>query len=155
MASQVPEGFRLQEAVTLPNNFATVYHSCTKDLEIPLLWPRPTDPLPTNAREPILVWGGSSSVGIYALQILYYYGYRNLIAVASRTHHEYLSSLGAVRTFDYRDQDVADQILEAEPAIPYIIDCIGSKDGSLMPLARVAQQGAKVAVLLPVIVRLN
>lgn len=37
--------------------------------------------------------------------------------------------------------------------IPFILDCIGSKEGSLRPLARIAGGGARVAVLLPVLVR--
>jgi hypothetical protein len=37
--------------------------------------------------------------------------------------------------------------------VPFILDCIGSKDGSLKPLSEVAGKGSKVAVLLPVIVK--
>lgn len=39
------------------------------------------------------------------------------------------------------------------PAIPFVFDCIGSKSGTLAPIAKIVQNGAKVAVLLPVIVR--
>ena len=97
---------------------------------------------------------------MFALPVLRYYGYTNLLAVASKKHHDLLKSLGATQAFDYRDADVTEQILaaaskiaSAEPSNPFIIDCIGSKDGSLVPLARVAQKGAKVAVLLPVVVK--
>ena len=34
-----------------------------------------------------------------------------------------------------------------------MLDCIGSQTGSVRPLARIAQRGSKVAILLPVIVR--
>lgn len=37
--------------------------------------------------------------------------------------------------------------------MPFVLDCIGSKAGSLAPIARIAKTGTKVAVLLPVIVR--
>ena len=37
--------------------------------------------------------------------------------------------------------------------IPLIYDCIGSAKGSLAPIAKIAQRGARVAVLLPVIVK--
>jgi threonine dehydrogenase-like Zn-dependent dehydrogenase len=108
----------------------------------------------------ILIWGGSSSVGQYALQILSYYGYRNLIATASTSHHQLLQSYGAINVFDYKNVDVAAQVLafaktlgKTGPAIPFVLDCIGSKSGTLAPIAKIAQKGSKVAVLLPVIVR--
>ena len=71
-----------------------------------------------------------------------------------------MRSLGAAKTFDYRNPSVTDEILEAcssdsalEPAIPLILDCIGSLKGTLEPIVRLAQKGTKVAVLLPIIVK--
>jgi NADPH:quinone reductase-like Zn-dependent oxidoreductase len=146
--------------VTLPNNFVTVFNAVTVDFGLTLPWPRPTEYQAPNADDLILIWGGSSSVGQYALQILSYYGYRNLIATASASHHQLLHSFGATKVFDYKDSDVVAQILDftkslgrARPAIPFVLDCIGSKFGALAPIAKIAQKGAKVAVLLPVIVR--
>jgi NADPH-dependent curcumin reductase CurA len=80
-----------------------------------------------------------------------------LLTTASPSHHTYLRSLGATHVFDYRDPDVSKRIIEAVekkiPAIPFVFDCIGSKSGSLAPLAKIAQKGTKVAVLLPVILK--
>ncbi|KAI4143768.1 MAG: hypothetical protein LQ340_006877 [Diploschistes diacapsis] len=92
---QVPDGFKLQEAVTLPSNFVTVFHTVTKDLGIPLPWPPPHNATPDHAQNNFSIWGGSSSVGLFPLQILRYYGSRNLIAVASKANHELLLSLGS------------------------------------------------------------
>jgi NADPH:quinone reductase-like Zn-dependent oxidoreductase len=96
-------------------------------------------------------------VGQYALQILRHWGYNNLLTTASPAHHANLLSLGASQVFDYRDPEVARHILEAveeqTPAIPFILDCIGSKSGSLAQIAQIAQKGAVVAVLLPVILK--
>ena len=157
MQVQLPSGFSLQEAVTLPDNVVTVFHSITKDLSLPLPWPRPQVPSLPHANSPILVWGGSSSCGQYALQVLTHWGYRNLLTTASPTHHAYLRSLGAAQVFDYRDPDVSEHILQAvekqHPAIPFVLDCIGSKSGSLAQIARIAQKGTRVAVLLPVILK--
>ncbi|KAH7391448.1 chaperonin 10-like protein [Cadophora sp. MPI-SDFR-AT-0126] len=158
----LPPTHTLQEAVTLPNNFVTVFHSVTADLNLPLPWPKPPSYVPEHADSPILIWGGSSSVGQFALQVLRYYGYRNLITTASKAHHETLKSYGARETFDYRSPTVVSDILssvqsvsgrEREPKVPFILDCIGSKNGSLAPLSKIAEKGTKVAVLLPVIVR--
>jgi NADPH:quinone reductase-like Zn-dependent oxidoreductase len=154
---QLPGGFTLQEAATLPDNVVTVFHSVTADLSLPLVWPRPSTPSHLHSKTPILIWGGSSSCGQYALQILTHWGYKNLFTTASPSHHSYLRSLGAAHVFDYRDPGVAKLILEAAaryssvPAIPFILDCIASKTGSLLQLAQIAQRGTRVAVLLPVI----
>jgi len=154
---QLPPGFSLQEAVTLPDNVVTVFHSVTKDLSLPLPWPRPQEPSPSHANSPILIWGGSSSCGQYALQILSHWGYKNLLTTASPSHHAYLRTLGAAHVFDYRDPDVSKKIIEAvekqSPAVPFVLDCIGSKYGSLARIAEIAQKGTRVAVLLPVILK--
>lgn len=130
-----------------------VFHAVTADLRLPLPWPVPQT-APPRAEDAILIWGGSSSVGQYALQILRHWGYKNLLATASKRHHELLKSYGARAVFDYRDSDVASSILESAGGnVPLILDCIGSKFGSLAPIAKIARKGATVAILLPVIVR--
>ena len=155
---KLPNGVTMQQAVTLPNNFVTVWHTFTKDFGFELPWPKPEGYVPEKADQGILVWGGSSSVGQYALQVLKWYGYRNVIATASKRHHEKLQRYGAVKCFDYRDTDVIKNILDfaSSPAgrrISYIYDCIGSLEGSVRPVAKIANPGAKVAILLPVIVK--
>lgn len=157
---QLPSGFTLQEAVTLPNNFVTACHTITADLGLSLPWPKPEQYIPPQANDRILVWGGASSVGQYTIQILFYYGYRKILTTASRKHHETMRSLGAAKVFDYRSPSVTSDILEAcsstpdgQRDIPLIVDCIGSLRGTVEPLTRVAQKGSKVAVLLPIIVK--
>lgn len=160
MKFQLPAGFTFQEAVTLPNNFVTVFHTLTADLGLQTPWPKPADYVPPDVNDAILIWGGSSSVGQFALQVLKYYGYSNLITTASAKHHSLLKTYGATYTFGYREPDVIEQITSSvhaesaeRPAIPFILDCIGSLSGSVKPLSKIAQNGAKVAILLPVIVK--
>lgn len=135
------------------------------DLGLPTPWPKPAGYAPAGADAPVLVWGAASSVGQSALQLLRWYGYRHVLATASPAHHAYLRGLGASACFDYRDPDVAAKLLaaasemhgksgsEERELIPYIIDCIGSRDGSLRPIleGKMAQPGSVVAVMLPVI----
>jgi threonine dehydrogenase-like Zn-dependent dehydrogenase len=111
--------------------------------------------VPKDADSPILIWGGSSSVGQFAIQILRYYGYTRILATASHKHHEKLSALGANSVFDYKNSNVVADILDAggSNGIPIVLDCIGSKSGSIAPISKIAKSGSKVAILLPVIVR--
>jgi NADPH:quinone reductase-like Zn-dependent oxidoreductase len=151
----LPKGFTFAEAVTLPNNFVTVFHTLTTDLGIETPWPKADGHVPKDAEKSILIWGGSSSVGQFAIQILRYYGYKHILATASRKHHDKLRNLGAKQVFDYNDKDIFSEILEegGSSGIPLIFDCIGSKSGSIAPISKIAKAGARVAILLPVIVR--
>ncbi|KZM23960.1 uncharacterized protein EKO05_0009343 [Ascochyta rabiei] len=152
---ELSEGFTLPEAVTLPNNFVTVFHALTTDLGVELPWPRPDACSPASAHSPFLVWGGSSSVGQFAIQILQYYGYTNILATASRKQHHKLRRLRAKALFDYSDDGIVSSLLRegGDAGIPLILDCIGSKYGSIVPISQVAKNGAKIAILLPAIVR--
>ena len=145
-------GFTLAEAVTLPNNFVTVFHTLTKDLGLDTPWPKPEGYVPKHAHNAILIWGGSSSVGQFAIQILRYYGYTKVLATASSKHHEKLRSLGAKDVFDYTDPGVVSSISKAGDIL-LVFDCIGSQNGSIAPISQLAKSGAKVAILLPVVVR--
>lgn len=94
-------------------------------------------------------------MGQYALQLLKYYGYTNVLATASSKHHATLQNLGATKLVDYKDDNAVEEIVKAggHGQIRWILDCIGSVEGSMKPVSRIANAGAKVAVLLPFIVR--
>lgn len=103
-----------------------------------------------DADVPILIYGAGATVGQYAIQLLKLAKYSNVIATASAHHHEYLRSLGAKHTVDYRTEDMAAQIIAAAGGkVPRVLDCI-SAEGTLKRVAQVVQSGAKVALLLPI-----
>ncbi|KAI3336867.1 GroES-like protein [Xylariaceae sp. AK1471] len=154
---KVPEGFSLEEAVTLPENLVTAFHTISTDLKLPTPWPKPADYQPPRANERILIWGAASSVGQLTIQVLKYYGYNHIVATASSKHHPYIKKLGASEVYDYRSPTVVDDLLRNAQgddalAFPLIVDCIGSQAGTLTPISKVAQSGSTVAVMLPVIV---
>ncbi|KAK1774121.1 chaperonin 10-like protein [Copromyces sp. CBS 386.78] len=178
LMSKLPEGTRMQEAVTVSTNLVTVLHTLTKDLELEMprwLVDSPSSPdakentskgnKEKDKKQWILVWGAASSVGQYALQVLKSWGYQNVIAIASKRHHQELLTLGAAVCFDYGQEDVTDLIRSHmataaassslssnnNTTIPLVLNCIGSLKGSLRPLTRLAEKGTKVAVMLPVI----
>ncbi|OLN81125.1 hypothetical protein CCHL11_09681 [Colletotrichum chlorophyti] len=155
LVSKLPANITPQEAVTVPTNLITVFHAATTDLGLQLPWPRNEGWEPEERDAAVLVWGAASSVGEYAVQVFRHWGYRNVLAVASGKHHARLRELGARETFSYRDPDVVERILRHAGAdgVPFVLDCIGSVDGTLRPLTKIAQRGTRVAVMLPVIVK--
>ena len=161
LLGKIPPGFSMQQAVTVPNNFVTAWQTSINDLGLELPWPKPDNYVPPQADESIVVWGGSSSVGQYAIQILKYYGYNNILTTSSKAHHTKLEKYGAAHCFDYREGDVTEAIRtyvrqqsrSGDTTVKYIIDTIGSQTGSVQPVARIAQAGSVVAIMLPVIIK--
>lgn len=148
----IPENVTMEAAVTVPVNLVTAFHAITNSLGVDLPWPVPPNYTPQKTDEPILVWGAAGSVGNYAVQLLRNWGYRNVLAVASRKHHPELAPLGALKTYDYTESTVVEQISAATGQIPYILDCIGHVDGTLRPLSKIAGAGTRVAVVVPIVV---
>jgi NADPH:quinone reductase-like Zn-dependent oxidoreductase len=154
----LPTGFSMQDAVSVPNNFVTAWHTLTHELGLALPWPKPASYTPPAAEAGayILLWGGSSSVGQYLLQILKWYGYTHILTTASRAHHAKLTRYGAEKCFDYRDPDVKAAItsyLASQPGTPklrHLVDAIGHLRGSVQPLSQLAPLGSQVTIMLPV-----
>jgi hypothetical protein len=62
--------------------------------------------------------------------------------------------------FDYTDEEVVKKLLDyvgegrdGGPRVPYVLDCIGSQEGTLRKISEIAERGTIVAIMLPVIVR--
>ncbi|KAJ8120315.1 hypothetical protein ONZ43_g2945 [Nemania bipapillata] len=152
---KIPEGFSLEQAATVPEGLITAFNTISADLKLPVPWPKPADYRPPRADERILIWGAASSVGQFTIQVLKYYGYTNIIGTASPQHHAHIRELGASEVYDYRSPTVIDDLLKGAqgggggggegPAFPLIVDCIGSLEGTLAPISKVAQSGSTVA----------
>ncbi|OTB07285.1 hypothetical protein M426DRAFT_54159 [Hypoxylon sp. CI-4A] len=155
---KVPDDFSLEQAVTVPENLITAFNTIATDLQLPTPWPKPEGYVPPRADDRILIWGAASSVGQFIIQVLKFYGYRNVIATASPRHHEFLKQLGAKECFNYRNPTIVDDLLhgrqdEDAPVFPLIVDCIGSQAGSVFPISKLAQNGSIVAIMTPVILK--
>ncbi|RDW76838.1 zinc-binding alcohol dehydrogenase family protein [Aspergillus mulundensis] len=77
----------------------------------------------------VLVWGGSSSVGLYAIQLASYFGFE-VVTTCSPKHADLVRSHGAKHVFDYKDEKVVEKIKSAAPSLSHAFDTIGSKGSS-------------------------
>ncbi|KAI0452184.1 hypothetical protein F5B21DRAFT_351478 [Xylaria acuta] len=66
----------------------------------------------------ILIWGGSSAVGLGAIYVASKAGFGPIYTTASPKNHEALLAQGATRCFDYRSPTVVDDIRAAVAAEP-------------------------------------
>lgn len=103
----------------------------------------------TNGKQTsVLVWGGSSSVGLYAIQIARLHNF-NIVTVCSPKHHEYVKSLGADLVFDYKSGDVVNKIRKAVPRLQYIFDTIGDKTSSAIASQALGEEGGTLCTVRP------
>ena len=83
---------------------------------------------PASCETSILIWGGSTSVGQYTIQLAKAVGCF-VITTASPARHDYLKELGADICFDYKDPNIVLQIKEAaKGSLAYGFDCISEKE---------------------------
>ncbi|KAI1329925.1 GroES-like protein [Xylariaceae sp. FL0255] len=102
----IPEAMSFEEASSFPLTFGTAATSFTS-IGIPL----DTRHTPED-KQAILIWGASSSVGTFSIQVAKILGF-TVYATASAKNHEYLKKLVADALFDYKDSDVVAQIVAA------------------------------------------
>ncbi|KAK4704786.1 hypothetical protein P7C70_g1422, partial [Phenoliferia sp. Uapishka_3] len=112
--------------------------------------PQPTKPLKTS--EPFLVWGGATSVGLYAVQLAKLSGYE-VIATASPKNFELLKSLGVDAVYSYSDPQTPELISAAYPTLSLALDTISEPATSQATSKSLGKEGStkrKIIKLLPV-----
>ncbi|KAI0034464.1 chaperonin 10-like protein [Vararia minispora EC-137] len=109
-------------------------------------------PLPTNPTTdaiPILIYGASTSVGIFAVQFAKLAGLR-VIATASRANFGLVKSIGADEIFDYKDPEMARQIKDTTRGrLEFAVDCIANEQTLRLVSDALSDDGGQVAAVLP------
>ncbi|KAL0936545.1 zinc-binding oxidoreductase [Colletotrichum truncatum] len=100
---KTPDNISDEEAATLGIAVTTVGQGLYQTLKLPL----PTSP----AKEPktILIYGGSTAMGVSGIQYAKLSGY-NVITMASPHNFDYVKELGASVVFDYKSPTVSEDI---------------------------------------------
>ncbi|OAL03233.1 GroES-like protein [Phaeosphaeriaceae sp. SRC1lsM3a] len=138
---KVPQSITLAEASTVPLASATAWLALFSK-----------DSLHMDRRAgkdtSILVWGGSSSVGLYAIQFAALHGFK-VITTCSPRHFDRVKSLGADYAFDYRAEDVASSIKKVVPGLSHVFDTIGASQSSATASQAVGEQGGVLCTVRP------
>lgn len=106
--------------------------------------------LDPNHTQTVLIWGASTAVGMYAVQLAHLGGVK-IVASTSAKNADLITSLGANFVFDYNDPEVVKKIKEAtEDSVTFALDCVGSPDALKTTVACVSDaQPATVHTVLP------
>ncbi|HEY6821641.1 MAG TPA: NAD(P)H-quinone oxidoreductase [Burkholderiales bacterium] len=113
-ALPVPKGFSVTQAASLPETFFTV-------------WSNVYDRARLAPGESLLVQGGSSGIGVTAIQMAAAMGNRVFATAGSDEKCAACVRLGAERAFNYRAQDFQKEVLSATAGrgVNVILDMVG------------------------------
>ncbi|KAG8716361.1 hypothetical protein FRC11_001603 [Ceratobasidium sp. 423] len=145
--AKTPKNVDDDQASTIPTCAITAYHGLFQNTGI-------SPPLsgPTASGKPVLILGGSSSVGQFAIQFARIAGFSPIVTTASSQHADFLKSLGASHVFN-RDVDVKTiQSTFATPA-SFVLDTISVESTQLLAFDVLTTPspvpGARLSLLLP------
>jgi NADPH2:quinone reductase len=110
----VPKGLTMLEAASLPENFFTV-------------WSNVFDRARLSAGETLLVQGGSSGIGVSAIQLATAMGHRVFATAGSDDKARACEALGAERGINYKTEDFAAlaKSLTNDRGVDVILDMVG------------------------------
>ena len=148
----IPKGLTLIEAAALPENYFTV-------------WTNVFDRGRLQSGEIFLVHGGSSGIGITAIQLAKAFGARVYTTVGNAEKIEAVKKIGADAAINYKEQNWAEEIsrLAGRQGVNCILDMVGGSyiqknlhslalEGRLVQIA--FQQGAKTDLdCMPILVK--
>ncbi|KAI8585713.1 chaperonin 10-like protein [Geranomyces variabilis] len=106
-----PDNLSFEQAATIPVGTLTAVIGLFSEKGLKLTRPKDAAKPRTPEGKYILVWGGSSNVGSYAVQLAAAAGY-TVIATASPKQRDAVLALGAAHVVDYSAPDAVEQIRE-------------------------------------------
>jgi NADPH:quinone reductase-like Zn-dependent oxidoreductase len=102
-----------------------------------------------DPRRTVLIWGGASAVGQYAIQLAKLGGL-HVLTTASSKNFDLVKGLGADDVFDYRDESVVEKIRAATGnALDIAIDTISEGKTPEQVTGAIGDKGGNVAIILP------
>ncbi|WP_375749458.1 zinc-binding dehydrogenase [Vibrio sp. HN007] len=86
--------------------------------------------LSIEKRSSVFIAGGAGGVGSFAIQLARIAGVKTIITTSSAANHDYVKSLGATHTIDYRTEDVVAAVLDItdQKGVEVSLDCVGGEN---------------------------
>ena len=110
----LPRGLSLLEAASLPENYFTVWHNVFERGRL-------------QQGEALLVHGGSSGIGVSAIQLAKAFGATVITTVGNADKAAFCRSIGADHAINYREQDFAAEVagITAKRGVDVVLDMVG------------------------------
>ncbi|CAK9782475.1 putative Enoyl reductase [Cutaneotrichosporon oleaginosum] len=137
----IPDDMPSEQACTFGIPFYTAFHALKYSQKGP--WP------PAKAGGWFLVYGGSSGVGLFAIQLAKLMGHLVVTACSAR-NFDLVKSYGADAVVDYKDADAIIKIKQVTGGgVHKALDCISLPDSNAFTLACFAEGKGQMNVILP------
>jgi len=106
------------------------------------------DKLSADKRSSVFIAGGAGGVGSFAIQLAKLAGINTIITTASEANHDFLKTLGATHTIDYRQGKVAEQVMQitADLGVEIALDCVGG-DNDILCASVLGYEGEMVELV--------
>jgi NADPH:quinone reductase-like Zn-dependent oxidoreductase len=145
----IPGGWSFEEAAQLGVAPLTALQCLHETLELPSPFEATSRPTAAQTQRTILIWGGASALGQYAIQFAKLGGLR-VVTTASSKNFDLVKGLGADEVFDYRDEGVVEKIRVATGnALDIAFDTISEGKTPAQVTGAIGDKGGKVASVLP------
>ena len=110
----IPDGLSMLEAASLPENYFTVWHNVFERGRL-------------QRGESLLVHGGSSGIGLTAIQLAKAFSATVYTTVGNARKAEFCRSIGADHVIDYRETDFAKEMarLTDKKGVDLVLDMVG------------------------------
>ncbi|KAA1476181.1 GroES-like protein [Dentipellis sp. KUC8613] len=140
---KIPDNVTDEEASTIPLAIATAAIGLRRLTNYP-------QSAPYNRY--VLVWGGSSSVGLFAIQLAHLTSFK-VITTASPKNHDLVRKYGADVAIDYHAPDSIEQVIKAtgkQGGVDYVFDTISEGSSVELSVKALRPSGPrKICVILP------
>ncbi|KAJ6447230.1 oxidoreductase [Purpureocillium lavendulum] len=144
LAWKIPSSVSDEEATTFGVSAVTAMLALNTRLNVPWI---DNGPATGRSDTPILIYSGSTSAGLYAIQLAKLAGLK-VVTTASTRSHNLVKEYGADEVFDYRSPTAVADILRVYPNIDRALDCY-SEGGSTRFCAEVVSKNrGRVVTLL-------
>ncbi|PFH50023.1 hypothetical protein AMATHDRAFT_75844 [Amanita thiersii Skay4041] len=139
--AKLPSNMTFEDAATIPLGLTTAY---LDSLPNPLI-----SGLNRLAGESLVVLGGSSSVGQFAIQLAKLSGFSHIVVTSSLKHTSFLQSLGATHVLDRNASPdmLITEISKIVGSIKYVFDAISTPETQKLGYSLLASGGRLVLVL--------
>jgi len=157
LTTVIPDDLSFERAAVLPLGVSTAACALFQERHLGLRLPRSASDAggavsdaggpPPREREVVVVWGGSTSVGMNAVQLATAAGY-DVVSTASAVNAETVKGLGATHVYDYRDPEVVDKlvaVIAGRTVAGAVAIGLGSTEACIRLLARTG--GSRLALL--------
>jgi len=148
---KIPQGtFSFEQAAATGSPLNTAFQALYGVKELGLTQRLDSAPVKGADETWVFIYGGSSGVGQFGIQLAKLSGYK-VVTVASPRNHEFLRGLGADAIFDYRDPDMVQKVKDvAGNKISYVLDTVAGNETQFASVKVLAEdKPGKVVIVLP------